>query len=95
MRTPASSVRSITLALSVLVPSLALLWFLAVPGTLTPASYSFFAALLTALAVVGIITYGNAQATSSMAQVIYEADTAPVPATADVRRVATQARPQA
>ena len=95
MGTPASSARSITLALSLLVPCLALLWLLAVPGTLTPLSYSFFAALSTALTVVAMITYQNAQAPASMAQLIYEADSAPSAATRDVRSAGSQVRPQA
>ena len=65
-----------TLALALLVPCLALLWLVGVPGTLTPISYMLFAALLTALTVVAMITYSNAQATSSMAQLIHEADIA-------------------
>jgi hypothetical protein len=88
------SARSITLALSLLVPCLALLWLVAVPGTLTPLSYTLFAALLAALTVVAMITYDNAQATSSMAQLIHEADTAPATAVPDVPRAAVQARPQ-
>jgi hypothetical protein len=95
MRTPSNSVRSLTLALALLVPCLALLWFVGVPGTVTPVSYMLFAALLTALTGVAIITYSNAQATSSMAQLIHEADIAAAPAPAHAKGDAPPARPLA
>jgi hypothetical protein len=90
MRTPSNSLRSLTLVLALLVP-FALLWFVGVPGTLTPVSYMLFASLLTALMVVAMITYSNAQATSSMAQLIHEADIAPASGLA--KGDAPQARP--
>ena len=93
MLTSSNSLRSLTLALAVLVPCLALLWLVGVPGTLTPTSYMLFAALLTALTVVAMITYSNAQATSSMAQLIHEADIAASPAPAQAKGAAPQARP--
>ena len=93
MRTPSYSLRSLTLGLALLVPCLALLWFVGVPGTLTPVSYMLFATLLTALTVVAMITYSNAQATSSMAQLIHEADIAAAPASALAKANAQQARP--
>lgn len=93
MRTSSNSLRSVTLALALLVPCLALLWLVGVPGTLRPTSYMLFAALLTALTVVAMITYSNAQATSSMAQLIHEADIAGSPAPAHAKGAAPQARP--
>ncbi len=93
MRTPVRSVRSLSITLSLVIASLALLWLVAVPGTLTPLSYWFLATLFTALTIVALITYQNAQAPSSMAQLIHEADVAPSAATRDVRGAGTQARP--
>jgi len=93
VRTPVGSVRSLSITLSLVIASLALLWLVAVPGTLSPLSYWFLATLFTALTLVAMITYQNAQAPSSMAQLIHEADVAPS-ATRDVRGAGTQARPQ-
>lgn len=93
MRTSSNSLRSVTLALALLVPCLALLWLVGVPGTLRPTSYMLIATLLTALTVVAMITYSNAQATSSMAQLIHEADIAAPPASTHGKGAAPQARP--
>ena len=91
MRASSNSLHSLTLTLALPVPCLALLWLVGVPGTLTPTSYTLFAALLTALTVVAMIAYSNAQATSSMAQLIHEADIA-VPAPAHAKGEVPQAR---
>ena len=93
MRTLTDSAR-FTFALALLIPSLAVLWFVAVPDTLTPASYLFLAALLTGLGAVGLTTYGNTEPARSIARVLYRADFTPARATAPVRETAPGARRQ-
>ena len=92
MRTLTSSVR-LTLALTLLVPFLALGWFMAVPDTLTPFNYLLLAGLLTALAAVAVTTYRHTQETGSMAQLLHEADIAPS-ATTSVGGGRPRSRPQ-
>lgn len=90
---PLTSSSRFTLILAMLVPCLALLWLTAVPNTLAPLSYVIVAGLSTALAIVGAITYNNAQATSSVAQVLHEADGGSSSSARGVRRTAPRERP--
>jgi hypothetical protein len=92
MHTLTRSVR-FTLAAALLVPCLALGWFMAVPDTLTPFNYLLLAGLLTALAAVAVTTYRNTQETGSMAQILHEADIAPS-ATTSVGGGRPRSRPQ-
>jgi hypothetical protein len=72
------------LALALLIPGLLVLWLVAVPGMLTASSYLVVAGVTIALAGIGLITYRNAQPTSSIAHVLHEADIA-APAASAVR----------
>jgi len=93
MRILASPAR-LTAALFLLVPVIAVTWILAVPEALSPLNYLIFAALLTALTAIALITYGNAQATGSMAQVLHEADGAARRAAHGIPGVAPGALPR-
>ena len=77
------------LALALLIPGLLVLWLVAVPGMLTASSYLVVAGVTIALAGIGLITYRNAQPTSSIAHVLYEADIA-APAASAARRPSMQ-----
>lgn len=72
----------ITLAAALVLPCIALLTVLPVPGI--SSTYAMFAALLIATAAIGFNTWKNGQATGSLGQLIYETETTPL-TTAAVR----------
>lgn len=63
----------ITLAAALVLPCIALLTVLPVPGI--SSTYAMLAALLIATVAIGFNTWRNGQATGSMGQLIYETET--------------------
>jgi uncharacterized membrane protein YiaA len=77
---------SIALAFTLAVSGLVGLWFGTVPQTLSPRSYMVTVALMMALAAISVIAFRNAQGTGSVAQLLYETDSAPLPPTSGSQR---------
>lgn len=66
-----------TLAVALLLPVTTWLWLLAVPGAVGSSTYAMFAAIVIAMAVIGLTTWKNSQATGSMGQLLHETDLSP------------------
>ena len=81
-----------TLILSLLATGIALVWLLAVPSTFNSFGTLLVGALVAAFATVAVITYKNAQANGSMAQIIHDVDVAATPEPAVVRPAAAARR---
>ena len=79
-----------TLGLALLVPGIALIWLLAVPDTFTTFSAVLVAALSAAFAAVAVVTYRNAQADGTVAQLLHEVDVTGPPRAAAVRATTPQ-----
>jgi hypothetical protein len=60
--------------------ALAVLWFFAVPNVITPLSYGLLLGIVIALASIALITYKNAQAADSVAQLLHETEVTMSPA---------------
>jgi hypothetical protein len=71
---PLANLTRFTLGFALLAAALASLWLVAVPDTLAPSTYAVFAALVTALAAVALLTYKNGQAAGSMGHLLHETD---------------------
>jgi hypothetical protein len=80
------------LGLALVVPGIALVWLLAVPDTFTTFSAVLVAALSTAFTTVAIVTYKNAQADPTVAQLLHEVDVAASPDSAAVQAAIPQMR---
>jgi hypothetical protein len=67
-----------TLTVSLLVTALTMLWWIAVPNGMAPASFLLIGLVLAGLVVIGRLNYDNSQETGSLAQMLHETDSAPV-----------------
>lgn len=65
-----------TFAVALALPATAALVALTVPGAVSPTTALVFVALAIGTAAIGLTAWKNAQARGSMAQLIYETDTA-------------------
>jgi hypothetical protein len=69
---------SVALALAVTLPSIAGLWLLSVPQTVSPSTYSTGLALLIGLVGTTITLYRSSQGTGSMGQLLHAVEMSPV-----------------
>jgi hypothetical protein len=83
----------LAVALAMLMPGLIMLWMLAMPGTLGQPGYVLAAGLITALMTVAMISYKNAHAAGSVAELLHGTGMATAAATAGPRRSPRSARP--
>jgi len=60
--------------------ALAALWFVAVPNVITPLSYALVLGIVIAVASIALVTYKNAQAADSVAQLLHETEMTTSPA---------------
>ncbi len=67
-------------ALGVSASCVVALWLWAVPHVLSPSTFAFFAIFMIGGATVTLLTWRNAQATSTVAQVLQATEAAATPA---------------
>jgi hypothetical protein len=67
-----------TFTVCLLVTALTILWWMAVPNGMAPASFVLIGLVLAGLVVIGRLNYDNSQDTGSLAQMLHEAERAPV-----------------
>jgi hypothetical protein len=84
-----------TLSFALVVPAIALVSLLAMPHTFTTFSALLVAALSAAVASVAIVTYKNAQADPTVAQLLHDVDVAASPDSAAVQAAIPQTRSRA
>lgn len=80
-----------TLAVAFLLPCAVSLGMMAMSGTMGTSTYAMLAALLTATAAIGLMTWKNGQATGSVGQLLHETDLTPLTARAAPDTEATSA----
>jgi hypothetical protein len=68
---PSSQLRSVLAALAVSAVCVIILWLWAVPSVLSRATFAFMAVFMIGGATVSLITWRNAQATSTVGQLLH------------------------
>jgi hypothetical protein len=81
-----------TLTAALLVTSLTMLWWIAVPNGMAPASFLLIGLLLAGLVIIGRLNYDNSQDTGSLAQILHETDRAPAVVTLPPRQTTGDGR---
>lgn len=81
MTTSISRLRSVLAALGVSALCVAALWLWAVPSALSPSTFAFMTVFMIGGATVSLITWRNAQPTSTVAHVLHATETVPIDAT--------------
>jgi hypothetical protein len=76
MRTFTKS-RKTLLTVALLLTTLTMLWWVAVPNGLAPASFLLIGLLMAGLVIIGRLNYDNSQDTGSLAQMLHETERAP------------------
>jgi hypothetical protein len=76
VRNPSSQLRSILASLTLSAVCVLILWLWAVPSVLSPATFAFMAIFMIGGATVSLITWRNAQATSTVGQLLHATEAA-------------------
>jgi hypothetical protein len=84
------STRSVSIVLALVFA--VVLWFGAVPQTLSPRSYAITVGLAAVLAAISMVMYRNGQGTGSVGQLLHETDTAAQPAVSGAPPLGAKAR---
>lgn len=76
MLKPSSRPRGLYAAFAISASSVAALWLWAVPSVLSPSTFAFMAIFMIAGATVSLLTWRNAQATSTVGQLLQTTEAA-------------------